>query len=623
MPPPTRQKELETQLEECQSQLEALTKRTVAEKAQMQTAIEMEKRLRAQAVAEANDAKAKAEELLQVTTTLQQDKDELEIAIATARANEQHMLDAYNAIDAQLREAYALNQQLETDNHNHTATIKQLRDQLERAAIAETTYQTELAASVARTNELEVQWAQSQSHVDHTSSSLRQELTERDERLKALKLEHQSQMLELEATLERVQGELEASKTQASNLERELAAIQSSDKFGTSAIVKELQQELFETSTALVAQGEKMLTLTEAHNKCKAALQVAKKDVGDARLLLLRGISGPDVDASLYQHVKLEELVRLRLKAEADMDSVLDDSGHEHVQLQSDLGLDLGSLGKLEREMRLLRSRNKRLSERTVELEKELATSLAAMGDVKALKEKTAELAGRQRTEKELRSRTDAALVEANEKIVALSEHIEKLMVHLKHEAAAKAKAQDALRTVESERRELTDTTATLAKKSTAKDRVIAELQQGSKILEDQLRLMDEKYIELRNKLDWTRSTSQRENKKLQQELNALRCKWQRAMDTGQIEEEAPLSLKPLKKMATLGTSMSESKLALSSNNAEDRPLRGNGPTSPPPPTKKASFDIPKLPQPASEEGMPWSDAKLGSLQKQLEHYRK
>ncbi|ETW02218.1 hypothetical protein, variant 2 [Aphanomyces invadans] len=621
MPPPNRQKELEAQVEELKGQVEALAKRNAADKAQMQTAIEMEKRLRTQHMTEAAEARAKADELRQVTTTLQQDKDELEIAISAARANEQQILEAYNALDAQLRETYAMYQHLEAHSHTQAATIQKLQDQVDRAAIAETTYQNELATAVTRANELEAQWLQNQSAVDDSCANLRAELADRDERMKAHKLEHQSQLLELEATLERVQAELTASKTLAGNLEKELSAVHhTSDRDAASAAIKELQEEVFKTSTALVAQGETLLTLTEAHKKVKLALQVAKKDVSDARALLLRGISGPDVDVSLYQHVRLEELVRLRLKAEIDMEAVLEGdcggSDGTEAEIQSDLGLGMGSLGKLEREMRLLRSRNKRLSDRAVDLEKELSTAVAAMDDVKALKEKTAELAGRQRTEKELRTRTDAALVEANEKIVALSEHIEKLMVHLKHEAAAKAKAQDALKAVEAERRELIDASTSLTKKTNAKDRVISELQQGSKILEDQLRLMDEKYIELRNKLDWSRTTSQKESRRLQHELNTLRCKWQLAMDTGQLPTE-----QVAKKMATLSSSASESKV---SNNRESSPPSNtassrDGARSPPPP-KRATFDIPKLPQPASEDGTPWSDAKLGMLQKQLDH---
>ena len=37
---------------------------------------------------------------------------------------------------------------------------------------------------------------------------------------------------------------------------------------------------------------------------------------------------------------------------------------------------------------------------------------------------------------------------------------------------------------------------------------------------------MDTKYVELRNKLDWTRSQSQKEVKRIQSEANKLRVKW-------------------------------------------------------------------------------------------------
>ena len=37
---------------------------------------------------------------------------------------------------------------------------------------------------------------------------------------------------------------------------------------------------------------------------------------------------------------------------------------------------------------------------------------------------------------------------------------------------------------------------------------------------------MDDKYVELRNKLDWTRAQSQKEVKRIQAEANSLRAKW-------------------------------------------------------------------------------------------------
>jgi hypothetical protein len=65
-----------------------------------------------------------------------------------------------------------------------------------------------------------------------------------------------------------------------------------------------------------------------------------------------------------------------------------------------------------------------------------------------------------------------------------------------------------------------------MAKKAQARERAIAELREGSKILEDQLRLMDEKYMELRTKLDYARSRADRDVRLAQKECNNLRMKW-------------------------------------------------------------------------------------------------
>ncbi|KAF1782305.1 Thioredoxin, conserved site [Phytophthora cactorum] len=112
--------------------------------------------------------------------------------------------------------------------------------------------------------------------------------------------------------------------------------------------------------------------------------------------LIPRSLVKQGMDDSLYQHVKLEELVRLRLKAfehewqlaggptpssstldpatDEGQDSAESSSCHlANVENFSALdALGLGGVGRLEREMRVLRSRNKRLIERTERLESEL-----------------------------------------------------------------------------------------------------------------------------------------------------------------------------------------------------------------------------------------------------------
>jgi hypothetical protein len=118
-------------------------------------------------------------------------------------------------------------------------------------------------------------------------------------------------------------------------------------------------------------------------------------------------------------------------------------------------------------------------------------------------------------------------------------------MNHLKHEAAAKVKAYSTARSFDGELEALRNRNALLAKRNATREKVITELkvcarhadatihvqsrvmscfiaclwlglQEGSRILEDQLRLMDEKYNELRTRLEVTRSTSTKEVKRAQ-----------------------------------------------------------------------------------------------------------
>jgi len=109
---------------------------------------------------------------------------------------------------------------------------------------------------------------------------------------------------------------------------------------------------------------------------------------------------------------------------------------------------------------------------------------------------------------------------------LALSQHIEKLMLHLKHEAAAKAKAHEAAGRAAQEVSLLKARNGALLKRAAARDGIIVELKEGAKILEDQLRLMDEKYMELRTKLDYTRQSTGKDVLKYKAQASTLRAKW-------------------------------------------------------------------------------------------------
>lgn len=166
------------------------------------------------------------------------------------------------------------------------------------------------------------------------------------------------------------------------------------------------------------------------------------------------------------------------------------------------------------------------LLQRIHNLEEELRLALNASEDIRALKTKVIQLVERLRAEKEGRVAQGEEVKKYSKKMEILSDHIEKLMIHLKHEAGAKLKLSDQLKASERRNKVISDKCNTLTKRVTAKDRLITELREGSKILEDQLRLMDEKYLELRTKLDYTREMGDRKVKKAQKQASELRVKF-------------------------------------------------------------------------------------------------
>lgn len=99
-----------------------------------------------------------------------------------------------------------------------------------------------------------------------------------------------------------------------------------------------------------------------------------------------------------------------------------------------------------EKEIAALRRKNLRLNDRIQELQdilEEYEGKLERMGVLQHRMERVGDQA---RFEKTQRERAENEIVRGEEKVEALSEHIEKLMLHLKHEAAAKAKAFEAQR---------------------------------------------------------------------------------------------------------------------------------------------------------------------------------
>eukprot|EP01038_Epipyxis_sp_PR26KG_P007230 gene7230-9861_t len=166
------------------------------------------------------------------------------------------------------------------------------------------------------------------------------------------------------------------------------------------------------------------------------------------------------------------------------------------------------------------------LLDRIKSLEDELRLALSAAEDIRALKAKLLQMVERIRVEKEYKLKAEDDLKHSKKKIDMLMDHIEKLMVHMKQEVAVKIRLTEQVRTSEKENKKLNEKYQITYRRSNAKDRFITELREGSRVLEDQLRLMDEKYLELRGKLDYAREQGNAKLNKAERVAKELRMKF-------------------------------------------------------------------------------------------------
>jgi chromosome segregation ATPase len=184
-------------------------------------------------------------------------------------------------------------------------------------------------------------------------------------------------------------------------------------------------------------------------------------------------------------------------------------------------------------------------SKRIKQLEHELRLSSTSTTDIQSLRAKIIQMNERIRIEKEYKYRAEGDVQACQKKIDMLSSHMEKLVIHLKHEGAHKLRLAEQLRVSERSNAELAEKCDFISRKSAAKDRLILELREGSKVLEDQLRLMDEKYMELRTKLDYARELGVKKIKKAEKVASDLRIKFALSNNSA-ILDHVPLPMDPL-----------------------------------------------------------------------------
>jgi hypothetical protein len=307
-----------------------------------------------------------------------------------------------------------------------------------------------------------------------------------------------------------------------------------------------IQQILLDTSARLVKSEEKNLALGLRLERTNEELALVKAEVSAYSQALLCGL-GVSKATDKYQNVPLTELLRLRLQECSSSSSSSSESPHlaekkplgnggnasnnnmsnihfhhQRQRQQQQQRHDMSSNQQLERRLATEKQRSKNLEKRVAKMQMQLdGVNL----DESDLKLKAAKLADRARMERELRGRSEKDLAKSKEQIQVLTEHIESLMMQTKQQTSAKSTAlkdlSSALRDVDL----LKSRCAAMSKRNSRKDALINDLRNESTALGDELRNMQEKYGELRLKVDWTRSQTTNTLKKKNEEILHLQTK--------------------------------------------------------------------------------------------------
>ena len=298
---------------------------------------------------------------------------------------------------------------------------------------------------------------------------------------------------------------------------------QEKEKFGhkTALHLENPPDSPCELSKRLVVQGEKYIKVGQDLNKAKDEVKRLQNDLDSFREFLIKDLCRlgtvdnekliADPSSAKYSNVPLENLLRLRLQYHSN-----------YIQDRGDAQGANGDSFFLTEELSKSNKQIKELQKQYIDLKGKYEATFTEKSEIEKLKKKVIHLVERSRYEREVRSKAESDVQLHKTKLDALSDHIERLMVYLKHEATAKVSiVKDKLR-AQREVELLHARDKVLSKKVACKDRLIEDLKGSASILENQLHLMDEKYMELRLKLDWSRSYSERALKQKDNEIKEL-----------------------------------------------------------------------------------------------------
>jgi len=281
----------------------------------------------------------------------------------------------------------------------------------------------------------------------------------------------------------------------------------------------EPQRPLYDVTRRSVEEGEKSIALAFQVEKYKDEVKMLKAEIQNLRTALLRGINGGVSDSTHYVHVDLVELLRLRIQEVTS--SSLDSNPHPrqtstpYTTNESSFGVVLA----LEQQIYNETQQKDELHAKYLSVKSELEARANEADDVENLRQKVSQMGMRLHAERQVKIKAQTDLADEQSTVKTLSNQIEKLMVHLKHVATDKTRSLAELSRLKTEIDSLTRSNAALTKKNERKDQAIAELIESTKPIEGQMRIMEEKYIELRSKLEWTRSQMDRALRKKDKEL--------------------------------------------------------------------------------------------------------
>lgn len=303
----------------------------------------------------------------------------------------------------------------------------------------------------------------------------------------------------------------------------------------TSSPSPSIQQRLIDASVKLVKSEEKNLALGLRLERANEELTRVKAEVSAYSQALLSGLGVAD-GTEKYQNVPLAELLRLRLQEPSSFSAfstsppsskeknrpLCNTSNTFNGQQQQH---DISNILKLEGRLSAEKQRSKNLGKRVVELQAQLDGANVDDGNETDLKLKVSKLADRARTERELRGRAEKDLAKSKEQTEVLAEHIEALMLQMKQQTSAKSQALKDLSSASREVDLLKSRSAAMSKRNARKDALINDIRNESAALESELQSMQEKYGELRLKVDWTRSQTTNTLKKKNEEIQHLQTK--------------------------------------------------------------------------------------------------